>query len=628
MLQNILKLAAIGACFSFAAFSTNVCSAQQLESVPDAAANEINEQINRLVEQLGSDDFETREDAKFEIEKMGEKAFDALFAAQNHDDLEIRFAAKNLLEQITPKWIADGDPKVVKSLMHQYGQKQVAHRLATLGNIETQPINVSVVLLCRIARYDSDEVVSKAAACGILRRDIEEGSEGELLKLIGASNRSGQRIATQWIAIYSDLLKNKPNALPAMEQLVASELKSFRAYPDNPKIDQNIVGELLLWRTRMLLRADKTELAWKSVRDSIEFVKGSHQKITRLADWMYSNKTWKMLIELTNQYPRTFENSPILTYFAASAHKETGDQEKMQFYVDKALNRESQTISHQTIAVSLQSRGMIEWAENEYRKHIEKSDLIDMDAIRSRSILADMIFDRGDAMAAADVLRPLAKAIQGGDKNPSQQAQISKIFNNYLKRDPQEFVGRMNYYESEYAKKQGDKETVVANLKKALSADPNDADSLISLYEISKNRAELQPDAKRRIKITTGKFLDNIRRYQNEVQEANNQQRFGDEQRSKMNLALSYNQYAWLVCNTFGDFKQAIEYSKKSLEIRPDSSSYFDTLAHCYYATKDYENAVKSQRKAVKFEPTSRILQQKLKLFEDALAKSKKDPEK
>ena len=86
-----------------------------------------------------------------------------------------------------------------------------------------------------------------------------------------------------------------------------------------------------------------------------------------------------------------------------------------------------------------------------------------------------------------------------------------------------------------------------------------------------------------------------------------------------------YNQWAWLVSNTEGDFQKAIRYSHRSLELNANGesgeASYLDTLARCYYAAGDYENAVKYERQALERMNYMQVMQRQMKLFEDALAK-------
>ena len=85
------------------------------------------------------------------------------------------------------------------------------------------------------------------------------------------------------------------------------------------------------------------------------------------------------------------------------------------------------------------------------------------------------------------------------------------------------------------------------------------------------------------------------------------------------------NQYAWLVGNTEGDYEEARRCSHKSLELRPGEAGYMDTLARCYFAKKDYENAVKYQAMAAKKKPHSGQILRQLKFFEKSLADARQN---
>jgi tetratricopeptide (TPR) repeat protein len=90
---------------------------------------------------------------------------------------------------------------------------------------------------------------------------------------------------------------------------------------------------------------------------------------------------------------------------------------------------------------------------------------------------------------------------------------------------------------------------------------------------------------------------------------------------AQFQLALTYNQLAWLISNTEGDYDEALRSSIKSLELQPGRSGFLDTLGRCYYAKGDYQNAVKFQSQAVALEPNSPLIVKQLKLFEEALQK-------
>ena len=96
-------------------------------------------------------------------------------------------------------------------------------------------------------------------------------------------------------------------------------------------------------------------------------------------------------------------------------------------------------------------------------------------------------------------------------------------------------------------------------------------------------------------------------------------------------LCNMYNEYAWMVCNTEGDVDLAIKYSQKSVDtarqLPSDSgvteSGFLDTLAHCYAAKGDYENAVKIQTRAVELEPWTQQIVRALDQFKSQLEKSR-----
>ena len=76
-----------------------------------------------------------------------------------------------------------------------------------------------------------------------------------------------------------------------------------------------------------------------------------------------------------------------------------------------------------------------------------------------------------------------------------------------------------------------------------------------------------------------------------------------------------YNEYAWLVANTEGDLIRATRYSKRSLELNFDSASFLDTLAHCYAANENPEEAIRCQVVALRKDPGSNTIKKNLQKF-------------
>ena len=169
----------------------------------------------------------------------------------------------------------------------------------------------------------------------------------------------------------------------------------------------------------------------------------------------------------------------------------------------------------------------------------------------------------------------------------------------------------MNFYYSCFAGREQDAAAQRKYLAKALEQEPTDLDVLIATYKLGDDDAPRRANLQKLIK----NVVDQCR---TEIDDA------PDE-------PINYNELAWLVSNTEGDLDEAIRFSQKSVElVRAAAASaadskrvgqHLDTLAHCYYAKGDLENAVRSQTEAVKLDPHTQAISRQLGVFREALAK-------
>jgi tetratricopeptide (TPR) repeat protein len=138
------------------------------------------------------------------------------------------------------------------------------------------------------------------------------------------------------------------------------------------------------------------------------------------------------------------------------------------------------------------------------------------------------------------------------------------------------------------------------------------------MYRVPNPDEKWKQDVQRRIDAHLGRCRTTISKYEEIIRSRPNMEGMGSDQ-----LATDYNELAWLISNTSGDFQEAVKASQRSLELSPNNEAYLDTLGRCYYAAGDFEKAVESQRKAVEAAPHIQVMQRQLKVFEEALAKSK-----
>ena len=205
-----------------------------------------------------------------------------------------------------------------------------------------------------------------------------------------------------------------------------------------------------------------------------------------------------------------------------------------------------------------------------------------------------MLHDQGQDLDAAVTMEKLVEAVDAGKVTAAQ----------LYGRKPGEVRARTYYFFACHWKSKNDAVKQRENLDKALAADPTDIDVLIACHQL----AEATPEYRTKIAGLIKKAATTL------------QERIAE---SPDDPSL-YNQYAWVVGNTEGDFDEALRCSWKSLELQPEEGGYYDTLAHVYFGKGDCENAVKYQTKAAKLEPHSGLIQRQLKVFQKELEEKKK----
>ncbi len=213
--------------------------------------------------------------------------------------------------------------------------------------------------------------------------------------------------------------------------------------------------------------------------------------------------------------------------------------------------------------------------------------------IVSRIYLSEMLHDEGQDLDAAAALEKLVAAIEAGKVTEAM------LFG----RETRDIRSRLPYFQACYWEAKRDAAKQREYLDKALRANPEDIDVLIACYHLPGQTAAYHK-----------KIVGLV-----------------EQAAAKLHAAIAidpdspsmYNQYAWLVGNTEGDFDEAVRCSRKSLELQPDEGGYYDTLAHVYFGKGDYENAVKYQTKAAQLDPHSGLIQKKLKVFRKKLEEKK-----
>ena len=572
--------------------------------------------ISQLIEQLGSTQFEQRERAQAELQNLGLIAFDALHAAQDHDDIEIALRVRAIVQKLQVDWSREDDSVEVKRILKTYAEKDDTGRRSAMELLAQLKSGAGIPALCRLARFETRKGLPEVAALKVMNIEVQVPEErarisGLLRKAIGSSHR----VAANWLRAYADTLEDPKGSLATWDQLVQEELQRLGEHPDEARQKQ-IALELLYWNSQLLLDNGEDERARALLTRSFDFIDGTREELIQAADWLIGQESWHVVTLLSSRFAGEFDKHGELLYRLAESQRKLNKTDEANQTAAKALalapeNRQQ----HNTTAMYLQKRGLLDWAKKEYLLVMEIGPIGSFVDVYARLLLSEMLHDHGDDTEAADVLAPLVAAM---DKDPKVEESIRKDF----QRPPEEFRSRYQYFLALADK--DDPKKLMERLRQGIAADPFDVDVLIGMYRVPKSPAAWREETVKKIDAAVVHFRQEVAKYDALLNRAREPQT--REGISRI-LATQNNQLAWLIGNTEGDFDEAIRCSHRSLELRPGSAAYLDTLGCCYFAKKDYANAVKYQQQAVKADPHSGLIKKQLAKFEQALADSKKASE-
>jgi tetratricopeptide (TPR) repeat protein len=569
--------------------------------------------IQKLIAQLGDKNYSTREKAQAELARLGLAAFDALLDAQESDNVEVALRSRYLVRGMNIGWVREDDPPEVKAILRGYEAADNDHRRSILDRLSMEDNYIGVEALCRLSRFETNEMLSKKAALLVMLQTppTEKEALDQYTDSIKSAVGMSHRIGAEWLRTYLATLDAQPDALAKLDALTQQEQETFTLMPD--KSSKEIVGDLLLWQAGVLRDLGKKDEAFTVIVRRLDLLDEGRTDIMATLDWLINRQAWTLIDEVHNRFATRFDSDAEFLYRLAEARQKQGRVEAGETLAKRAfdLNTEDSR-EHKRLGLVLQTRGMFDWAEREYRYSITQGPPGSIAHVEATLYLSEMLHDVQRDIDAAASLQELVD-LAAKDDTVKQQ-----LIRRRGSVGPVE--SRMHFFYAEHYGQSDEPKKQVEHLEKAVEADPTDADVLIGLFRAPTD-AELRERTQLLIRQAAAQFQQQIELFNRQVEEAHDEE---FRQWASARLASLYNQYAWLVGNTEGDFDSALRYSHRTLELRPGTAGYLDTLGRCYYAKGDYANAVKYQTQAVKRDPYSGAIQRQLALFERALANEQK----
>lgn len=569
------------------------------------AAEPAEASIAALIKQLGSDQYVVRRRAEEALVRRGVAAFDQLKAAEWDADVEIASRATYLTQLIDIPWVQPGDADDVQAILRDYGNLPREDRAKRIRDLASLRWTRALGPLCRIARYESVPLLSRAAALAVIDPADPAAVESDHLTGRDATWRSdtiernigpSQRPAACWLRAVTTERRDPQAGLARWQALANEESKRLAEHPGESQVECLLA---LMDRRAKLLR----ELGRRAEAEAVliemaelESPTGSSSSLRDLLKWHLEAQDWAAVDRLQRRFADRFARHALLRYLLAEARRAEGRRELAERLAAEALQLDAERPErHFLTAIELEKRGLFDWAEQEYRHVIEAGPTVSENSLRAATGLAQMLHDQTKDVAAGRVLQEIVAKIDNLIARrpaplPSRPGQSTAV------RDP--LRARMEFYFAAHKAQRHDWAAQRIHLDRAVSYDPLDADVLIAMYRFPKADPAYRIKTRQLIAKAASSFRQQIKQAPRD--------------------STPLNQFAWLIGNTEGDIDEAIVASQRSLELVPGAAGYLDTLARCYYAKGDYTQAVRTQQRAADLEPHTLSIQRQLEEFRAA----------
>jgi len=603
-----------------------VVHAARSETTENAAA------IRAIIAQLGDEQYTVRDRAEQQLLELGTAAFDQLLKAVDHADLEISSRASYILPRLQISWVGEDDSEAARQLMQSYGKVSQADRELRIQKLAELEDHSGLGPLCRIARYEATSTIARMAALAILESEkipvdrLDWGAEIVAEETLGSS-----RVPVQWIRLYLDRLREPAAVGNDWLERIDQEIG---LYQENvSKTDVDVVFRLLKFYLAECQISEGRESSFEPLKRMIDLTVAAggnlHNALVFAFSWSTGNQQWETIVRLENEYAEFLQKDRLLLYMVAEAADRRGDGERAKEIAERAHRLDGGKVeARYSVAGMLADIGSHDWAELEWQAVIENMPANSSTSYDARRDIATMCYyDRDEFQKASDTLKESLDAIEKKMLDELEKKKLEKEEDDRnrkaIRRGFEKHRSQQYYFSACQAGEQGDFKKQRELLEKAYKGNVEDPDVLIALHRLQGADEAFKKTVRTRILKLSKKLEADIK--------------------ANPRVPGFYNHWAWLVSNTEGDFKKAVEYSHKSLSVMPenpsrrgtlgvcyaemrseellrDSPSYLDTLGRCYYAAGDLENAIKYQQQAIDQHPHLRVMRRQLALFESELA--------
>ena len=567
------------------------------------------QKVAELIAQLGDTNYAIRESATQQLRVIADHAIDQLLdAANQNNDLETSLRAQWILETVS--LIKPDDPPEIAELLRNFSSRSLSQQISALSRLIRLEENAGIKPLARLIRTNRSASTSYLAALILLQEwgpvdPYWPHLVAHVPDELAMSQRPAALLINRLIA-FSEIADNpeskldaKKDAFKDLESAVEQflEVMPFEAQTFGVNTTTRGVRDLareivVRCHARAALQAGFPDRGVAVAKELFDLT-GRDTEKNQLATadvlfWAAYSGLANLVNDLPESLQATIENQAITLYAAASCNQSNGNNVLADEMARRAFALGSDKTNEQMLAaVRLDHWGLVDWADREYRRVVSAPSLSAQQIIPFTIQWAELLNDFDRCEAASTVLKDVLTGSHGTIENIRVMDSLG-----YSK---DALAARQKFFLARADKKKSDQKSERQALDKALDEYPEEIDTLIAYYHFP----GISPTDKEQI---VGLIQGALKKLQQRI----------DREPDEPN---PYNEYAWLVANTEGDLLRATRYSKRSLELDFDSASFLDTLAHCYAAAGNPNEAIRCQVVALRKDPGSNTIQKNLQKF-------------
>ncbi len=595
---------------------------------------ELDARVAELIEQLGDEDYHARKRARWELGRIGLPAFSQLREAVNHPKIQIATDARYLVQSQNVVWWLETDSTEVRRLLMDYNALNEVERDSRLQRLALSGRPDALLALCRLARFESNESLSKSAALYLMEAVVKRSPGPTLPPSILLTIEQDERRAARWLRTLTEDMQGSATQSDRWKAFAADEaldaVKLQEANEGRRPIAESNVGALRFnnWVGKWLTKRVDRMQALEAVKQSLGLVAANDYACLEYTKWALDAQLPELVVELSKKHEDIFQLDPQLGFLLAECLLRAGTTEAAEAQAEQASQKIQQLAEKMTpIAATMNvndivanrraliakdllvERGLFEWAEKEFKLAVALELSPRIEAL-ARSTMGEFYWSGGEYQKAADSLRPLFNDSPSATENslPGPASELGLLAPYFYFYEGLAEIQRQNY------------EQASDLLVKALEAgEPspasNNPDIVIAMKQIANNQQRQQ--------IFEMYFEAMVQDFRASVITSEQLLAESPDRRARdylsRELANNCNQLAWLLCRCDVPGEEAVNLSRRSLDFFPSHPAYLDTLGRCYFTAGKIEEAIMMQERALTASPHDRQMKLQLAEFKVAL---------